>query len=89
MYGGSVGRWRREMEELDAICAGRWRGAQGAGDGTPVADEEYVSIVVGELEGTLAAQLAELRREVEGLESFVHAIADAVERLQREGFDAS
>jgi hypothetical protein len=76
------------MEELDAICAGRWRGGQ-AGDGTPVADEEYVSIVVGELEGTLAAQLAELRREVEGLQSFLHAIADAVERLQREGFDAS
>jgi hypothetical protein len=24
-YGGSAGRWDRELDELDTICGGRWR----------------------------------------------------------------
>jgi hypothetical protein len=86
MYGGSVGRWRREMEELDAICAGRWHAP--ARESTPFADEEYVCLIVGELERHLTAQLEELRARIEGVESFLDAISDAVERLHRESCDS-
>jgi hypothetical protein len=62
-YGGSLRPWQRELDGLDAICTDRSRAARS--EGSPLADEENVSAVVGEVEQRLTALLAELRGELD------------------------